>query len=119
MDEASGGSMLRPSRMGMAQYGLAYLGVHLSFMPLLVLLVPRRMEAIGGAEATSMLSWVLLTGAMVAGASHIAAGHISDRWLARHGTRRGLIGIGVVAMALSYGVLALGTSFAQLLVAIW
>ncbi|HSG55959.1 MAG TPA: hypothetical protein VLA45_10915 [Paracoccaceae bacterium] len=30
----------RPPHMVIAQYGLAYLGVHLAFMPLLMLLMP-------------------------------------------------------------------------------
>ncbi|WP_249698872.1 MFS transporter [Altererythrobacter sp. KTW20L] len=118
MAEPMENSMARPPVLAIAQYGLAYLGVHLAFMPLLVLLVPRRVEALGTGDAATMVSWLLLSGAIVAGASHIAAGHASDRWLARHGTRRGLIAIGAGLLALSYGALAWAGSFAALLVGI-
>lgn len=110
--------MARPPVLAIIQYGLAYLGVHLAFMPLLVLLVPRRVEALGTGDAAAMVSWLLLAGAIVAGASHIAAGHASDRWLARYGTRRGLIAIGAGLLALTYGALAWAGSFAALLVGI-
>lgn len=118
MTAGSGSTDLQPRAGAMVQYGLAYLGVHLAFMPLLVLLVPRRMEVVAAEEATAMLSWLLLAGAVVAGATNLVAGHAGDGWLARHGTRRGLIGIGVALLGLSYIGLAVAESFAAMLVAI-
>ncbi|TIX50683.1 MFS transporter [Alteraurantiacibacter aquimixticola] len=105
-------------RVAMAQYCLAYLGVHLGFMPLLVLLVPRRIEGFAPASAAELLSWLLLLGAVVAAASNIYAGHMSDRWLARHGNRRGLIAVGVGALAASYVLLAITVTYWQTLAAI-
>src|SRR3712207_9447452 len=40
-------------------FPLAFFGAHLAFVPVLVLLVPRRIEAIAGAEAPIVLSWLL------------------------------------------------------------
>ncbi len=107
-----------PSRMAALQYGLAYLGVYLAFMPLLVLLVPRRIELLAPEDSAAALSWVLLAGACAAGAGNLLAGHISDGWLARHGTRRGLVAIGVALLTASYGLLALADSLSGLLAAI-
>lgn len=87
-------------------YGLAFLGVHLAFMPLLVLLLPRRVEALAlqdGPEGTAVfLSILLLTGGLVAGLSNILAGALSDRWMARFGNRRGLIAIGAGLVLSAY-----------------
>ncbi len=105
-------------RTAMARYGLAYLGAHLAFMPLLVLLVPRRVESLAPGNAGEWLSWLLLCGACVAGLAHILAGHASDRWLERHGRRRGMIAIGAVVLAGSYIVLSIAQSFAGLMTAI-
>lgn len=81
-------------------------------MPLLVLLLPRRVETIAiaaGIEAAFLLSWVLLAGGLIAGFAHILAGAIGDRWIKRFGDRRGLISIGAVLIALAY----LGLAFAS------
>ena len=77
-------------------YGLAFLGAHLAFMPLMVLLLPRRVEALAPEGTAEFLSWLLLTGGVVAGIAHLMSGALSDRWFARIGNRRGLISIGCV-----------------------
>ena len=99
-------------------YGLAFLGAHLGFMPLLVLLLPRRIEAFAPDDAAVLLSWLLLIGGVVAGLAHILAGGIGDRWIARFGNRRGLIAIGTGLIVLSYIGLARAESFPALLAAI-
>ncbi|ANU07349.1 MFS transporter [Paraurantiacibacter namhicola] len=86
---------------GEARYALASLGAHLGFMPLLVLLLPRRVEALS-AQPEIDLSILLVIGGLTASGAHIAAGAWSDRWLARRGTRRGLIAIGTAALAATY-----------------
>lgn len=91
------------TRMAEWLYGLAYLGIFLAFIPLLILLLPRRVEAIAGHADLPSLSWLLLIGGVVASISHILAGMASDRWLQRYGSRRGLIAIGVGAMLMAYG----------------
>jgi MFS family permease len=87
-------------------FPLAFFGAHLAFMPLLVLLLPRRIEAIAGDQAPLVLSWLLLSGALAASAANIVAGHWSDRWIRRHGSRRGLIAIGLAALLASFVLLA-------------
>lgn len=95
-------------------YPLAFLGAHLAFMPLLVLLLPRRVEAIVGGDPLEALSWLLLIGAATASVAHIAAGALSDRWLARQGSRRGPVAIGTAALAGSYMALAFADTLALL-----
>lgn len=95
-------------------YGLAYLGIFLAFIPLLILLLPRRVEAIAGHADLPSLSWLLLIGGVVASISHILAGMASDRWLLRYGSRRGLIAIGVGAMLMAYGGLGSAGNLAAL-----
>lgn len=104
MDKVDSVSATGPHiRMAEWLYGLAYLGIFLAFIPLLILLLPRRVEAIAGHADLPSLSWLLLIGGVVASISHILAGMASDRWLLRYGSRRGLIAIGVGAMLMAYG----------------
>jgi MFS family permease len=94
-------------------FPLAFYGAHLAFMPVLVLLLPRRVEALAGANAPLALSWMLLAGALAASVGNILAGHWSDRWILRHGSRRGLIAIGLAALIASYLLLARAASVAE------
>lgn len=96
-------------RSALWSYGLAFLGAHLAFMPLLVLLLPRRVEALFPNDAAVFLSLLLLIGGVVAGLSNIVAGALSDRWVTRFGNRRGLIAIGTGLLILSY----IGLAFAN------
>lgn len=106
------------SRAAIGLYTLAVLGIYLAFMPVLVLLIPRRIEAFAPENAAVLLSWVLLAGAVMAAAAHILAGHLSDRWLARHGNRRGLAALGAGMLGACYLLLAFANSFAAMLAAI-
>lgn len=99
-------------------YALANLGAHVGFMPLVILLLPRRVEALAPHGKVELLSWLLLIGAVVASIAHILAGHASDRWLARHGRRRGLIAIGLAALVGAYLLLGVAHSVPLLVVAV-
>lgn len=99
-------------------YPLAFFGAHLAFMPLLLLLLPRRVERLAGAEAASMLSLLLILSALAASIAHVAAGHWSDRWMARHGSRRVPVTVGLALLGLSYGALAGAGTIAGLAVAV-
>ncbi len=110
--------MQAPPRYTHWTYGLAYLGAHLAFMPLLVLLLPRKVEALAPDNAAIVLSWMLVTGAVVAGASNIVAGALSDTWVKRFGHRRGLIALGAGALSVSYIALAVAQSIEGLFAAI-
>lgn len=104
----------RPSRL----FILAVFGLHLAFMPLLVLLLPRRTETLFGSGAALSLSGLLLTGAFTASIANIAAGHLSDQWIRRYGNRRGLIGLGLAVLVFSFGLLALANTMEPLVFAV-
>lgn len=95
-------------------YPLAFLGAHLAFMPLLLLLLPRRVERLAPEDATSVLSLLLVTGAVTASIAHVVAGHWSDKWIVRHGSRRLPVALGSLLLCLSYGALASTGSIAGL-----
>lgn len=107
---------------GMAQvtrlYVLAVFGLHMAFMPVLVLLLPRRTASLFGSDAASALSWLLLTGAVTASIANIAAGFLGDRWVKHRGSRRSLIGIGLAALICSYAFLAFAAQLAWLIPAV-
>lgn len=104
----------RPSRL----FILAVFGLNLAFMPLLVLLLPRRAETLFGSGAAASLSGLLLIGAVTASIANIAAGHLSDQWITRHGNRRGLIGLGLAVLVFSFGLLALANGLVTLVFAV-
>ena len=97
---------------------LANIGAFLAFLPLLVLLLPRRVEAIAGGDPLTLLSWLLLVGGATAGIAHVAAGAWSDRWVVRRGNRRGLIALGLAALVASYALLAIARTPATLMTGI-
>lgn len=99
-------------------YPLAFLAAHVSFVPLFALLLPRKIEQLAGEDSLTILSWILLSGALTAGIANIVSGHAGDRWLARFGQRRGLIAIGLVLLAASFSALAAVNSVHGLIVAI-
>lgn len=99
-------------------YPLANLAVHVSFIPLFALLLPRKIAMLAGAGSLTVISWILLTGAITASVAHIAAGHAGDRWIARFGSRRGLVAIGLLLLGSSFAWLALAETVTALMAAI-
>ncbi len=99
-------------------YGLAWIGAHLAFMPLLVLLLPRRVEALAEGDPAAALSRILLTGALVASVANIGAGALSDRWMSRRGSRRAPLIFGLALTTASYVGLAAADSLTALAAAI-
>lgn len=99
-------------------YPLAYLAAHVSFIPLFALLLPRKIELLAGDDSLTVLSWILLLGAVTASIAHIGAGHLGDRWVERVGNRRGLVAIGLGLLTGSFAWLAAASSVASLLAAI-
>jgi len=98
----------RPLSASAALYVLAYLGAHIAFMPLLVLLLPRRVAHIataGGGE--QLLSLLVLVGGITASLANIIAGHMSDKTMARQGNRRLTVASGLACLIVTYGVLAI------------
>lgn len=105
-------------RSGESLLVAAVIGLNLAFLPLFVLLLPRRIDRLFGPEAPFVLSIVLIAGAITASLGNIAAGRIGDRWLARHGNRRGLIGWSLPALLASYGAIAAAETAPGLIAAI-
>lgn len=100
------------------RYAAALFGAHLSFIPLFALLLPRRVAAVAPDQAIVLLSTLLLVGGVAASIAHIVAGRFSDRWLASHDNRRGVIAAGLVALVAAQAMLAIAVSPAMLLAAI-
>lgn len=103
---------------GELRYAIAFFGAHLAFIPLFALLLPRRVAAVDPDNAIRLLSVLLLAGGITASIAHIAAGRWSDRWLQRHGNRRGVIAIGLVVLVSAQLVIAVAVSAAELFVAL-
>ena len=99
-------------------YSLSFLGAHLAFMPIFALLLPRRIAVIAPEQAIETLSSLLLIGGIVASVAHIAAGRWSDRWLVKFGSRRGLIGLGLIALCAAQVGLAVAQTWTALVIAI-
>ena len=93
-----------------ALYALAYVGCHISFMPFLVLLLPRRIEAISHTGSDGrLLCLLLLIGGIVASVANIVAGHYSDHAMTRSGNRRATIAIGLGAYLACFAALAVSS----------
>lgn len=97
-------------RLGEVLYALSFAGAYLGFMPLLMLLLPRRIVVVAPGHAFSTLSGLLVLGGVVAGLANIAAGAIGDAWFARHGSRRAVIAVGLGGLVASYALLAISTT---------
>jgi MFS family permease len=108
----------RRQSLAMTLYALAFFGAHLSFIPLLTLLIPRRIDALDPANPIRSLSILLLAGGITASVSHIVAGRWSDGWISRHGNRNGLIAIGLALLLATMMWLAFAQTFAMMLGAI-
>ena len=87
-------------------------------MPLFVLLLPRHVETFALENTANVLSWLLLSGGIVAGFANVAAGALGDHWVKRFGSRRGLIAIGTSMLFVAYVGLALAGSIASLFAAV-
>lgn len=107
-----------PVGRGELRYAIAFFGAHLAFIPLFALLLPRRVAAIDSGNAIWLLSVLLLVGGITASIAHIAVGRWSDFWLKRHGNRRGMIVIGLAALAAAQGMIGIAESAAELMAAI-
>lgn len=98
-------------------YATANVGAFLCFVPLIGLLLPRRMAELDPATSLVSLSWALLCGAVAASLANLAGGAISDRVVVRFGSRLPLIAFGLAATCLSFLPVALATDPAQLVAA--
>lgn len=102
-------------------YVLAMFGAFMAFIPLTILILPQKIAMMpsladqGG--AVRALSWLLVAGGMMAGCGNIVAGVASDRLYRRHGSRRGLIVLGLVFVVAALAGVGTAQSFDGLLLA--
>ena len=87
-------------------------------MPLFVLLLPRRVEALAPECTGTAHSWLLLIGGLDAGLANVAAGALGDRWIVRFGSRRGLIAIGAGLLASAYAAFTFADTLPKLFAAL-
>jgi len=99
-------------------YTAAQIGAYIGFVPLLTLLLPLKAAAIDADGRVELLATVALWGAVTAGLANVIAGAVSDRTHDARGGRWHWIAAGVVATALSYGLIAAAQSPWTLLVAV-
>lgn len=115
-----GGGSVEPRRppVWLLLYALAWGGGVVAYTPLLTLLLPLRITALGLEDKVGALSLAVLTGAVTASVANIAAGALSDRFSNGPGGRRPWVLAGLVATAAAYGLLGVVDTVAGLLFAV-
>lgn len=109
------------SRLFALCYVLAMFGAFIAFVPLGALILPQKIAdvteiaALGG--PVRALSWLLVAGGIMAGVGNIAAGHLSDRFYRRQGSRRQMIVIGLAVTVGTLVALGAAKSFVGLMLA--
>ena len=99
-------------------YPLATIGGFVIFMPLLNVILPLKISQIAPEDKVSILSAVLLVGALTASLGNLLVGALSDRSFRRRGTRRGWVVAGLPLLCCSYALIASASSGAGLIGAI-
>lgn len=99
-------------------YASAYAGGVLAYLPLLVLFLPVKVEAMAGDSRLGLLTIVTLAGALVASLSNIVFGMASDRSFARTGSRRPWVWAGLAATLASFAGVAQASSPVAIVLAI-
>ncbi|MES2442429.1 MAG: MFS transporter [Pseudomonadota bacterium] len=106
-----------PSRGFVILYTLAIGGMFVSFMPLVMVLLPLK-AALVSQDRVALLSEAALGGAMVASVANIVVGMLSDRTYRQRGTRRPWIAAGLIALVPAYAAFHLSASPVSLLLAV-
>ncbi len=101
-----------------ASYAAANAGATIAFVPLLMLILPLKVQQISPDNKLQLLSLVLLFGAITASLTGIAAGWVSDRIFARSGQRTGQIAAALGAVLASLSLFAQANTPATLIAAI-
>lgn len=96
-----------PTHRLLAAFSLAHAGAVIGYLPFLSLLLPLKIDRLAGETRIGWLTVAIVLGAATASGANILFGWLSDRSFARGGGRRGWIAGGLVAVALSYGAIAL------------
>lgn len=88
-------------------YALASAGGVIAYLPLLLLLLPMRIDAVVGDARIGLFASTAIIGAVAASASNIAFGWLSDGSVARGGGRRGWIWLGLAMLVGAYTFVAM------------
>lgn len=99
-------------------YALAWGGGVVAYTPLLTLLLPLRIAAIGPVDKVGALSLAVLVGAVSASIANIAGGALSDRFGTGRGGRRIWIIAGLAGTAAAYALMATADSLPAILLAV-
>lgn len=99
-------------------YALANIGGVIAYLPLLTLLVPMKVEAIGAAGRVEFLSLIALMGAVVASIANILFGWLSDRSRRAGRDRRAWMAVGLAGLAASYAAIGVAETRTVLVLAI-
>jgi len=99
-------------------YALAWGGGVVAYTPLLTLLLPLRIAALGFDDKVGALSLAVLVGAVTASVANIGAGVLSDRFARGPAGRRPWIVAGLAATAAAYGLLAVVDTLVGILAAV-
>lgn len=99
-------------------YALANIGVVISFLPLLILILPSKIAYIDAENKLLLLSITLCVGAIIAAISNIISGWISDWQVRKYGHRFAQIAFGLLAILLAYIAFWQADSWASLVGAI-
>lgn len=84
------------------RYAVANIGAFIAFIPLFAIILPAKAARIAGDGSLTLLSSALLAGAIMASCANIAAGWLSDRAMARWGSRRPLAVTGACLTLVSF-----------------
>lgn len=102
----------------MLAYALANAGGVLAYLPFLTLLLPLKVEALVGPTRVTVLSVILIGGAVAASIGNVAVGMVIDRSYRRGGGRRGWIVLGAAMLAASYALILAAHTTVALFVAV-
>ncbi|MGP7796974.1 MFS transporter [Sphingomonas sp. CLY1604] len=111
-------SSVRRSPAFLLIFALANVGGVIAYLPLLTLLLPVKVEGLGGEARIGVFAACATAGAVAASASNILFGWLSDRSLRRGGGRRRWMAGGIVATAVTYAGVALATTPGAIVAAI-
>ncbi|MBI2262959.1 MAG: MFS transporter [Caulobacterales bacterium] len=118
MTAAGGPAESRRPPVWLLLYAVAWGGGVVAYTPLLTLLLPLRIAALGLEDKVGALSLAVFVGAVTASVANIVAGALSDRFAGGPGGRRPWIVAGLVATAASYGLFGVVDTLTGILAAV-
>lgn len=107
-----------PARTLLPALALAHAGAVATYLPLLTLLLPMRVEELAGDARVAVLTACTEAGGVAASVANIGLGWLSDRAVAMGGGRRRGLGYGIAAVLLAYAPLAVARSAGALVATI-